>query len=673
MRVPVEFAPGLNGDDTTYAASGRWADASNVRFHRGRPQVIGGWESLTGDLLSGVCRTVFNWSDNTPTLNIGFGTHTHLQVWVGGGLYDITPTLERPSATLRNPFTVADGSTLVTVTQNGHGLETGASVIVTGVVAVGRIVPNGTFAIAKVDDNSYTYTFTSPADLAETLGNNPLSVTSGQAKVTVTDTAHGLADGTSITVSGATAVGGITPNGTFPITVIDANSYSYTFTSNATSTATGGGAAVVVTVPATGGGTAVVVAPQVAFTTGAVDGTGGAGYGTGTYSTGAYSEPSTADYFPRTWALGAWGQNLLANPRGGTIYAWENDTSVHAAPLLNAPADVSHMVVAPQDMVFALGCNEEVSGRFNPLCIRHSSVRRNTEWATGSATTAREYILPGGGRIVGGRVIGPYLLVWTSHSLFLGTYVGALNQVWRFDRVGEKCGLIGPNAAVVVGQAAFWIGPDLQFYRYSLGGAAQSIECPIRESFASNLTPSQADKIVASSTSTFSEVRWDYPDAREGTENSRYMLLSLKDGSWSRGIMARSAFVDAGPSEFPIGVTPQGVAFWHERGQSADGGAFSWFLRSADAYLDENNITFARGLWPDLADQIGPVNVTLTTRLVPQGDTRTFGPYTMAVGEDRVDFRASGRLFNIEFSGSSAPTSARLGKIAFDLVAAGKR
>lgn len=672
MRVPIEFPPGLNGDDTTFAASGRWADASNVRFHRGRPQVVGGWESLTGDLISGVCRNVFNWTDNTPALNVAFGTHTALQVWVGGGLYTITPTVA-PALLGANPFAVSDGSAVITVTHENHGLTTGTSVVFANAVAVGRIVPNGTFPITVVDANTYTYTFTSPADTAKTLGANPLSVTSGSPVVTITETAHGIASGTQVTISGATAVGGITINGTYPVSIVNANTYQITFTSNASSTATGGGSAVVVTVPSTGGGSNVVVTPAGSFKEGAIDGTGGAGYGTGTYSTGEYSEPSTTDYFPRTWALGAWGQNLVANPRGGAIYLWENNTGSVASPLTNAPPQVTHMVVAPQDQIFALGCNEETSGRFNPLCIRHCGVRRNTEWVTTNASTAREYILPGGGRIVAGRVVGPYLLVWTSHSLFLGTYVGAINQVWRFDRVGEKCGLIGPNAAVVVGQAAFWIGPDLQFYRYSLGGAAQTIECPIREAFADNLTPSQADKIVASSISAYSEVRWDYPDSRDGTENSRYLLLSLKDGAWSRGIMPRSAFVDAGPSEFPIGVTPQGNAYWHERGQSADGGAFSWFLRSADAYLDENNITFARGLWPDLADQIGPVYVTLTSRLVPQGETRTFGPYTMAVGEDRVDFRASGRLFNIEFSGNSAPTSARLGRIAFDLVPAGKR
>jgi hypothetical protein len=79
-------------------------------------------------------------------------------------------------------------------------------------------------------------------------------------------------------------------------------------------------------------------------------------------------------------------------------------------------------------------------------------------WST-LTSTSREYTLTGGGRIVAGRMIGPYLLVWTSDALWLGTYTGALDLPWRFERVGTKCGLIGPNAAIVVGQTAFWASP----------------------------------------------------------------------------------------------------------------------------------------------------------------------------------------------------------------------
>jgi hypothetical protein len=509
MRIPLDLPPGLNGDDTTFAGHGRWADGSNVRFRLERPQVIGGWERLMTENLTGVCRAVFPWTDNAGVLDIAFGTHSKLQLWRGGGLFDITPT------------------------------------------------------------------------------------------------------------SG--------------------------------------------------------------FTPGAIDGAGSAGYGTGGYGSGGYGLPSATDYFPLTWSFGAWGQQLLASPRNQTIFAWTNDTAQKAAALANAPANVTHMLVAPLSggyQVFALGCNEEVSGTFNPLCIRHSSIRNNTQWSTSATgSTAREYVLTGGGRIVAGRMCGPYMLVWTGDALFLGTFVGALNQPWRFDRVGRNCGLIGPNGAVVVGQTAFWASPDRQFYRYSIGGGAEPITCPIRRDFAEELAASQGDKVVASSNAEFSEIRFDYPDRRDGYENSRYLALAVQgpdSGAWHRGVMARTAMVDAGPSAYPIGAAYDGAVYFHEKGRSADGGTFSWFIETADNYLDPEQTLLVRELWPDFKDQVGPVSVSLVSRFHPQGQEQEAIAPPLAPDEGKADFLASGRLFRVRFAGESAPTGCRIGRPVFDVAPAGR-
>jgi hypothetical protein len=63
------------------------------------------------------------------------------------------------------------------------------------------------------------------------------------------------------------------------------------------------------------------------------DSTGGQGFGTGTYSTGLWSRPSTGDFVARTWSFAAYGETLLANPSGGTIYQWSNDTGALAQSL----------------------------------------------------------------------------------------------------------------------------------------------------------------------------------------------------------------------------------------------------------------------------------------------------------------------------------------------------
>lgn len=682
-RIALTFPSGLQGDDTTFEAKGRWADASCVRFRLGLPETIGGWESLTTALLTGVCRRAFPFTDNANNLTIGFGTHSNLQLWQGGALYDITPTLALPGATLASePFTVAAASPTITVTQPSHGLTTSDSVALSGSPKVGRqVISSATYAIASVvDANTYTITNGSNFTLAKTLGAAPLATANASTIVTVTDTGHNLEDGCTVTISGAAAVGGITPNGAFAISVIDANTYSYHFTASASSAATGGGSSVVATAP-TIGGSGAIVAPQRAYFPGQIDGTGTSGFGTGAYGVGGYGLPSTADYFPRTWSFGAWGENMLACPRNGTIYAWTNDVAQVAQPLLNAPQNVQFMLVAPNSggyQVFALGCNQEADGVFNPMCIRHSSVRIDTEWNTSNLTTAREYTLTGGGRIVAGRMCGPYLLVWTNDSLFLGQFAGALDQPWSFTQVAKNCGLMGPNAAVVHGQVAYWMSPDRQFYTYSLGGEPAPVDCPIRDEFAENLAASQGDKVVASTNSEYSEVRFDYPDQRDGTgyENSRYLSVCISGadaGAWSRGVMARTAFVDAGPSQYPIATTYGGNVYFHEKGNSADGAAFPWFIQSADQYVDENLILSVQGIWPDLFLQQGPVYVEVTSRFYPQDTETTTGPLLMSPGAQKVDFRTTGRLFRFRFSGNSGPTFARLGKFDVDLAKNGLR
>lgn len=78
-----------------------------------------------------------------------------------------------------------------------------------------------------------------------TLGADPLATTINTKKVIVTATAHGLQVGDIVILSGAAAVGGITPTGEYQIAAVTTNTYTINHTSAATSTATGGGASVV--------------------------------------------------------------------------------------------------------------------------------------------------------------------------------------------------------------------------------------------------------------------------------------------------------------------------------------------------------------------------------------------------------------------------------------------
>ena len=50
----IKFAPGIDKQDTSVGAEGRWVEADNVRFRQGLPGKVGGWQSLLTDTIVGV-------------------------------------------------------------------------------------------------------------------------------------------------------------------------------------------------------------------------------------------------------------------------------------------------------------------------------------------------------------------------------------------------------------------------------------------------------------------------------------------------------------------------------------------------------------------------------------------------------------------------------------------
>ena len=403
-------------------------------------------------------------------------------------------------------------------------------------------------------------------------------------------------------------------------------------------------------------------------------GSSGGGYGRGTYSSGTYGT-SAGTYYPRTWSLSTWGAYLIANPRGGTIYEWQGDTGADALAITNAPTVVTFALVTPQRQLLAFGCNEEVSTDFNPLCIRGSDIEDNTDWTTTATNNAFEHILDASaGRIVAARLIGPYVAVWTDVSLYLGEYLGDPTQTYRFDRVGDNCGLAGPNAVEVVDSTAFWLAPDRQFRTWTIGGRVELVTPPIGHDFRDNIEWGQVAKVSASALSQFGEVWWHYPDSRDGMENSRYLAVSLQDGTWFRGTLARTATINAGVLQYPLKATYGGMVYSHEYGTDADGAALEWSLTSGDIYIGTaDSWAMCRGIWPDFEAQEGDVTLTVSLKPYPQATATTKGPYTLAVNANKKDFLFQGRTAAFTFAGSAAGSFMRMGKPTLDVVLTGRQ
>jgi len=381
------------------------------------------------------------------------------------------------------------------------------------------------------------------------------------------------------------------------------------------------------------------------------------------------------------WSLAAYGATLLAAPQGGTLYTHAPGGGI-ATAIAPAPDAITAMLVTPQRQAMALGCNEEASGAFNPLCIRWSDIEDVTDWTTSACNNAGEHMLEGPGAIVGAALAGPYVAIWTRDALYLGQYVGDPGQSWRFERIAEGCGLAGPAAHAAYGGTIFWLSPDCRLFAWAPGALPASIPCPVHRSLAGNINPDAAHRIFLQALPGCGEIWLHYADLRDGTNGAatRYVAFAPAAGTWFRGAMTRTA--SAGPSDvtadYDAGayLAANGLAvFVQGHGDTAAGAALNWHIESADQYLDEGQRrVMLTSMVPDFEDQVGDVSLTLKVRDRPQGAVTSKGPYALTTATTKKDVRASGRIIAARFAGGAASGGfARLGRPVFRGVALGER
>lgn len=172
------------------------------------------------------------------------GTSGSIMNWVNYSKLDINPVVDEAQALIYSllrcremrtkfSFRMAQGSSAIALPS--RFLD-----------PIGRIfVPSYNIEFKRKDEgfvlSNRNYTETSG-----TLGTNPLTTTNGSTQVSVNLPGHGFSQESSFNISGSTAVGGITPNGTFDIvSVTDANNFVVdTLTMTASAGATGGGSAI---------------------------------------------------------------------------------------------------------------------------------------------------------------------------------------------------------------------------------------------------------------------------------------------------------------------------------------------------------------------------------------------------------------------------------------------
>jgi hypothetical protein len=197
---------------------------------------------------------------------------------------------------------------------------------------------------------------------------------------------------------------------------------------------------------------------------------------------------------------------------------------------------------------------------------------------------------------------------------------------------------------------------------------------------ADNVAAAQEEKVYATTRTEFNEIRWHYPDQRDGDglENSRYVSYNVLEKRWASGTQARTAEIDQSTTPYPVATSPDGKVYYEERGFSGNGSALTRSCRTGFFYVAEGaRVMSVRRLWPNFDDRQGAISLTLYGRMEPDGEETTYGPYSVPAGQTVIDLGTEAGLptaamFAIKWSSTTAPAFWRLGKITMNGVIRGR-
>ena len=693
--MKLQFRPGINQETTRYMNEGGWYDCDKVRFRYGVAEKIGGWTRYSNETFEGVCRKLHNWVALDGSNYLAVGTHLKLYVEEGTNYNDITP--ERKTSTLTaGSFSATNGSAVVTITDNGHDAITNDYVTISSATTFAGIPAadlNKEHQLTRVDGNTIEITVDTAATSTATGGGTPTlkyQINTGLDTITG-GTGWGAStwDGETADDETTTLNGAITNSAT-TITLTDASGFPSSgqvrigtelinYTGKSSNDLTGCTRGVESTTAAAHSDGATVVA-----TTNMV--------GWGESATISVTSGTEA----RLWSFDNFGEDLIANVRDGDIYYWDKSDglSTRAKKLSTlsgasgAPTVARQVLVSDRDRhVIAFACDPtDDVGTQDPLLIRFSDQENAVDWTPTATNTAGDLIIGSGSKFITAIETKREILVYTDSSVHSLKFIGA-PFVFGISQISTGISIIGPNSAIAVNDAVFWMGEN-QFYIYD--GRTTQIPCSVRAKVFEDLNLDQRELVTAALNSQYNEVWWFYPSLNS-TEVDKYVVYNYEEKVWYFGTLARTAWVDAETRSYPVAAAPDNNLYNHENGND-DGsnnpatGITAFIesspvsLESGDKYMLTNkvlpDITFtgSTGTDPEVTFEMRAYNNPgenygeALTKDVLRTATSPVEQYT-----DELYMRLRGRSFSLRLSSSDLGTQWRLGVPRVDIRPDGKR
>ena len=514
---------------------------------------------------------------------------------------------------------------------------------------------------------------------------NAISTTSSSDIITITDTTHGAIQGDFVTLSSvSTDVGGIpaaTLDAEYEILSI-ANVDAYTIQSSATATSSVGPTA------------NCTVTYQLNI--GPSEQTFGYGWGAGTWSAGTWNTPRTSSNVildARLWSINNWGEDLIITQKDGGTYEWDTSggmTDNRATVIANAPTTSTLSLVSTETRhVVCMGTETTIGdiATQDKMFIRWSDQEDYNQWTPNVTNSAGSQRIAGGSEIRCARPAKGTILVWTDTTMQSMSFIGP-PFIFGFRQLGNDCGAVGLNSAMVIDDVAYWMS-DGQFFRYA--GSVQEIPCPILNHVFDDINKTQYAQVYAAQNSEFSEVIWYYCSS-SADQNDRYVIYNYLENSWYFGTMDRSTYQDNGVELNPLateylstsnastistinGLTEgRSLIYAQESGVDADGSALTAYIQSGDGDIaDGETFSFINKVIPDFQNQTGNTVITLSVKDYPN-DTATVGETLTVNNTTRfVNTRIRGRQSNIKIENNNIGDNWRFGTLRVNIKQDGKR
>jgi len=733
MLTKIKFAPGIDKQDTSVGAVGRWVDSDNVRFRYGLPEKVGGWQSLLNQSIVGVSRKLHSFVDLDGNRYTAIGTDKFLLIYFEGQLFDVTPFRSNNAGVLTTftSSTLATNSTSVKTctitTTSAHDLVIGDMVVLDSVT-----LPNGTgLANADFEDKLFqvlsvptptTFTINSLNQATSAVSTGGSIIVKPYETVGPSEQTYGygfgigefggvvagaLTNTLSSGINDSVSTIPVTSNTGFPTTgTILIGTELITYSGKGTNTFTGATREALGTTATSHSNSAVV--------TNATDFTGW----------GNAVEASIVTLEPGLWSLSNFGQVLVATIANGKTFTWDSEiparlttrasTTTTGFPTAIAtgvgnPTATRETLISPTTRHLIHFGTEVTIGdptTQDDMFIRFSQDEDINIYTPLATNTAGSQRIQDGTKIMGALVAKENILVWTDNSLYTMKFVGA-PFTFGFEQVGTNCGLIGKNAAIEIDGVAYWMSNNGFF---AFDGTVNSLPCSVEDYVYDDCDTTKGQQINAGINNLFTEVVWWYPSTgsdfnnRSVTYNYGQSNQPTPMGNWYTGVNTNSirtswidsliypkpyatAFKSANTGTFPSVIGESGLGqtlfFEHEVGTdqiNPDGTTttLTSFIESYDFSLqqDQSEVFLAmRRFLPNFKVLTGDSQVTIAVADYPADpNTATqLSPFTINSTTTKIDTRARGRYANLKIANTGSGQSWRFGTFQVDIQPDGRR